>query len=214
MHLDESGDEAAGEGSCHMRKAASPKSTTPKTASLENEVKRAVRTIKDFPQKGIAFKDLMPILAEPKLFRAVCDHIADVISHSGATALMVPEARGFLFGSCIAYKLGLPLIPARKAGKLPPPVISMMYELEYGSAEINIPANSVHSEMKVCIFDDLLASGGTAGAMARLIEDQGATVVCFAFIFELSKLSGRHAIQKNGNLGSRHAQIKVLSQLD
>ena len=159
-----------------------------------NHLRSAIRDIPDFPKPGILFRDITPILADAGLYReaiaAFCRHCRAV----GAERIAGIDARGFLFGATVAYEIGLGFVPVRKKGKLPFSTLSQSYDLEYGSSEIEIHTDAFRPGEKVALIDDLLATGGTAGAAIRLIHSAGAQVVLAAFLIELAALGGRQAL--------------------
>ncbi|HCE46393.1 MAG TPA: adenine phosphoribosyltransferase [Lentisphaeria bacterium] len=154
-------------------------------------IRQAIRDVKDFPQKGIVFKDITPVLKSEKLFKEVVDIIAGRYEKKKPDYLAAIESRGFIFGSAIAYKLGCGIIPVRKKGKLPYKTIEESYALEYGTATIELHEDAIRKGDEVVIIDDLLATGGTAGAAARLIERLGGKVTGLEFVIELAFLKGR-----------------------
>lgn len=169
--------------------------------SLEQRIKDTVRDIPDFPEPGILFKDITPIMLDAQLCRDITKHLANEYKALGVTAIAGVESRGFLFGSSIAMEMGVPFVLIRKKGKLPYKTISYAYDLEYGSAEIEMHVDAVKSSDRVMIHDDLLATGGTAGAAAELIKKAGAKVEGFSFIIELSFLKGRDKLSRySGNI--------------
>lgn len=155
-----------------------------------------IRDIPDFPKPGIIFKDITPLVKDPATLRLAVHQLLHPFLGREITAVAGMEARGFIFGSLIAWELGIPFIPLRKPGKLPYDVQSVSYDLEYGSAELEVHIDAVDSSDKVLLIDDLLATGGTAKASCDLIEKLGATVVACAFVVELDFLQGR---EKLGN---------------
>ena len=150
--------------------------------------------IPDYPEPGVVFKDITPLYDDPEALRAVVDSIADHFANVGITKVVGAEARGFLVGAPVAYRLGCGFVPARKPGKLPREVFSQSYSLEYGTDEIQIHRDALTPEDRVLVVDDLVATGGTAIACAQLIEQSGAAVAGFAFILELSFLNPRPLI--------------------
>ncbi|GAC57355.1 adenine phosphoribosyltransferase [Gordonia hirsuta DSM 44140 = NBRC 16056] len=157
-----------------------------------------VRLVDDFPSPGIAFKDLTPVLADPEGLAAVVSAMAHYCA--GADYIAGIDARGFLLGGAIARELNIGVIAVRKGGKLPPPVIGVDYELEYGSARLEVPATGLAlAGTQVAIVDDVLATGGTLAAAARLFTEAGAHVQGLAVIMELAGLGGRAALA--GGLG-------------
>jgi adenine phosphoribosyltransferase len=155
------------------------------------QIQSAIRTIPDFPQPGILFRDITPVLADADLFRQVIDLLADKTVNFGAEKVVGIDARGFLFGAAVAYKLGLGFVPIRKKGKLPFKTIRYAYALEYGKADMEIHVDAVRPEEKVVLVDDLLATGGTAAAAAHLVQQLGAKVEAALFFIELADLDGR-----------------------
>jgi len=150
--------------------------------------------IPDYPKPGVVFKDVTPVFADPAGFAAIVDDIAGHFAHLGATKVVGAEARGFMVGSSVAYRLGAGFVPARKPGKLPREVYSEDFELEYGTDSLQIHVDGIQPGEKVLIVDDLAATGGTAVAMAKLVEQAGAQVVGFGFFMELAFLNPRETI--------------------
>lgn len=150
-----------------------------------------VRNVPDFPQKGILFKDITTLLADPKATAIVIDALTERFIGQGIDAIVGIESRGFIFGGALAARLNTSFIPVRKPGKLPASVDRVSYTLEYGTAELEMHKNSLREGAKVVIVDDLLATGGTAAAAAQLVRNQGAQVAAFAFVIELSFLDGK-----------------------
>lgn len=163
--------------------------------SSDLNLKDWIRDIPDFPKKGILFRDLTPLLAHPPAFRSAVEQLTDAYRDRSIDAVAAIDARGFLFGAPVALALDLPLIPLRKANKLPPETVGVDYALEYGKARIEMIAGAIVPGQRVLIVDDLLATGGTAGAAVRLIEGRGAVAAGAAFIVELSFLNGRAALR-------------------
>jgi adenine phosphoribosyltransferase len=156
-----------------------------------SKLKAAVRDVPDFPKPGILFKDITPILADPELFRAAVDLFAERHRGKGIRKVAVIDARGFLFGSALAYQLGAGVVPIRKKGKLPFKTIEATYDLEYGSATLTVHVDAFAPGEPVLLVDDLLATGGTAAASASLIERAGGKVAEIDFLIELGFLKGR-----------------------
>jgi adenine phosphoribosyltransferase len=155
-----------------------------------------IRDIPDFPKPGIIFKDITPLVKDPAAIRlAVHQLIHPFIGRNTFTAVAGMEARGFIFGSLVAWELGIPFIPLRKPGKLPYDVQSVSYDLEYGSATLEAHIDSFDKNDSVLIIDDLLATGGTAKASCELVEKLGATVEACAFVIELDFLKGREQLE-------------------
>lgn len=162
---------------------------------MDEALKRYIREIPDFPKLGIVFRDITPALLEPKAFKEICDDLYERYRDRAIDKIAAVESRGFIFGSVIAYKMGIGFVPMRKPGKLPWKTIIERYSLEYGEAAIEMHIDAVRKGDRVLILDDLLATGGTAAAAARLVERQGATVEELAFLIELSDLKGRDNLE-------------------
>ena len=160
------------------------------TRQLERKIKQAVREVPDFPRPGITFKDVTPLFYDQQLCNAVADRFIEQLSQK-PDAVVGIESRGFLFGFLVANRLGVPFVLVRKAGKLPFRTLSTEYKLEYGTSQIEIHEDALQAGWKVLIHDDLLATGGTAEATARLVKRCGAEVAGFNFIVELGFLKGR-----------------------
>lgn len=152
--------------------------------------------IPDYPEPGVIFKDITPLLADPQGLSAAIDQISDHFMKAGITKVVGAEARGFLVGAPVAYRLGAGFVPARKPGKLPREVFSESYALEYGTEELQMHKDAMGPDDRVLIVDDLVATGGTAVATAHLTEQTGAKVVGFSFILELAYLHPRDIIAK------------------
>jgi adenine phosphoribosyltransferase len=161
---------------------------------IEQRLKNAIRDVADFPKPGIMFKDITPILADNKLCDDIVDETAKRLEGIKIDAIAGIESRGFLFGFLLAQKLRVPFIPVRKAGKLPYQTISYSYNLEYGTATIEVHTDALKAGDNILIHDDLLATGGTAIAAAELVKQLGGTVAGYSFIVELDFLSGRDAL--------------------
>ncbi|MEX2015330.1 MAG: adenine phosphoribosyltransferase [Candidatus Hydrogenedentales bacterium] len=157
-------------------------------------LEQVIRNIPDFPQPGIQFKDITTLLLNPEAFRFVIDTWAERYGARKLDAIIGADARGFIFGSALAYKLGLPLVLVRKLGKLPGKTIQEEFELEYGTATFEIHSDALQKGDRVLLVDDLLATGGTMYAMVRLAERLGATVDEIAFVVELPPLKGRERL--------------------
>lgn len=155
------------------------------------DLKAAIRDVPDFPHPGILFKDITPILQNPDCFRFAMDLFAEQFAGRGVTKVAAVDARGFFFGGVLCERLGLGLIPIRKAGKLPYKTYEISYELEYGAATLAIHQDAFEAGDRVVLIDDLLATGGTAAASAALIEKAGGELVQVQFLIELAFLQGR-----------------------
>ena len=150
-----------------------------------------IRDIPDFPEPGIVFKDITPLLSSPSAFAAAVDALAEPYVDDGVTQVVGIEARGFIFAAPIAFRIGAGFIPIRKAGKLPYDINHQEYELEYGTDRIEVHSDALHEGDRVLIVDDVLATGGTGAASVDLVESLGADVVGFAVLVELGFLGGR-----------------------
>jgi len=161
-----------------------------------SNLRDAIRTVPDFPQEGIMFRDITPVLSDPGLMSGITEHFANHLEGLGwrPEAVIGPEARGFIFGPLLAGHLGIPFVPIRKPGKLPADTIRAEYSLEYGSNTLEMHTDALHSGQKVVIVDDLLATGGTVGACAELCAAQGAEIVGSLFVIELSGLGARETL--------------------
>lgn len=154
-----------------------------------------ITSIPDFPQEGVIFRDISSLLCHPEALQASVDQMVEVAKAYGAEAIAGMESRGFLFGMPVAYAMGLPFILVRKAGKLPRETYRESYDLEYGSATLEIHKDDLKPGTKVVLVDDLIATGGTAKAAAKLMEKAGAEVAGFVFLIELKDLGGGQALQ-------------------
>ncbi len=161
---------------------------------MKDKLKAAIRDIPDFPKPGITFKDITPVLSDPKLFGAAVDIFTERARATGATKIAAIDARGFLFGAVVADRLNLGLIPIRKKGKLPYKTYEESYDLEYGSATIEVHQDAFEKGEKVLLIDDLLATGGTAAAAIKLIEQAGGVIAEIDFLVDLTFLKGREKL--------------------
>ena len=157
---------------------------------LIDKVKSAIRDVDGYPRPGIVFKDITPVLSDPVLVKEIIQYMVQAYSDKKIDAIAAVEARGFILGSILAHELGCSFIPVRKAGKLPFHKRSQHYDLEYGSAAIEIHTDAVKAGSRVLIHDDLLATGGTACAAGHLIKSFGAEIAGFCFLINLSFLPG------------------------
>src|SRR5881409_3428519 len=160
-------------------------------ADILEKLRTAVRDVPDFPKKGIMFKDITPVLSDPGLFRASIDLFLERCRGKEVDKIVGIDARGFLFGSAVAYELGLGFVPIRKRGKLPYTTDTAKYSLEYGEAEMEMHTDGVTSGERVVLVDDLLATGGTSAAAAVLIRKAGGDLLEAQFLIELQFLDGR-----------------------
>jgi adenine phosphoribosyltransferase len=160
------------------------------------QIKACIRNIPDFPKPGIQFKDITPLVKDPAMLRLAVQELILPFRDQELTAVAGMEARGFIFGSLAAIELNIGFVPLRKPGKLPYDVQSISYELEYGSAELEIHIDAVADGDRVILIDDLIATGGTAAASCQLIEQLGASVIGCAFVVELDALKGRDKLSR------------------
>jgi adenine phosphoribosyltransferase len=163
--------------------------------TLPADLRGLIRDIPDFPKPGIVFKDITPLLLDPHAIDTAVEGIAEWAAPRGVDFVVAAEARGFILGAAIARELGAGFVPARKPGKLPAEVVTSEYILEYGIDALELHADALAHGARVLIHDDLLATGGTARALAELVERLGATVVGCAFLVELAFLDGRRRLE-------------------
>ncbi len=159
-----------------------------------DDLKRMIRDVPDFPKKGVIFKDITTLLSNAKAFATAIDLIGDRYIDKKVDLVVAAEARGFVFGSALAYKLNAGIIMIRKTGKLPYRTVKTLYELEYGTDELEIHEDAVSSGNRVLVVDDLLATGGTALAAADLVTRLEGEIVGFAFLVELTFLKGKERL--------------------
>ncbi|MCB0478857.1 MAG: adenine phosphoribosyltransferase [Crocinitomicaceae bacterium] len=162
--------------------------------SLEERINDLVREVPNFPKEGINFKDITPLFCNPEESKNIIKHFANQLREQNVDVIAGIESRGFLYGFPLALELNIPFVLIRKKGKLPPETISVAYDLEYGSAEIEIIKDAVKAGQNVHIHDDLLATGGTAAAAGDLIRKCGAEVQGFSFLAELTFLNGKDSL--------------------
>jgi len=160
---------------------------------------KVIRTIPDFPKNGISFKDITPLLLDSSLTNDIIDEFIRRLEDIEVDAIVGVESRGFLFGFLLANKMGIPFIPIRKVGKLPGETLQYKYDLEYGSAEVEIHKNDVQKGWNILIHDDLLATGGTASAAAELVLQLGCNISAFTFVVNLDFLNGKEEIEEYTN---------------
>ncbi len=157
-------------------------------------LERYIRTIPDWPKKGILFRDITPLLADPKAFAAAIDALCADFVEQGIEVVVAVEARGFIFGAAVARKLGVGFVPIRKKGKLPFKTESVSYNLEYGTDTLEVHSDAIDKGAKVLMVDDLLATGGTMAAACKLIEEIGGQIAAIVFLIELGELAGREKL--------------------
>lgn len=160
----------------------------------ENYLKEIIRDVPDFPKEGIIFKDITPVLQNADAFRFVVDKLYDEFKDKKIDYIVGIESRGFIFSPALAYKMNIGFIPVRKKGKLPADTEEVAYDLEYGQAVLEIHRDALPAGSKVAVVDDLLATGGTARATAKLVEKLGGKVEKMAFLVELLFLNGKKAL--------------------
>lgn len=159
------------------------------------DLKKYIADIPDFPEEGIIFRDVTPLLADKTAYQESIDLLVEFAKDKNVDVIVGPEARGFLFGCPVAVKLNAGFVPVRKPGKLPRETVSKKYDLEYGSNEIFMHKDSIQKGQNVLVVDDLLATGGTVNAAVSLIEEMGGNVVGIAFLIELEALKGRELLK-------------------
>lgn len=157
-------------------------------------IEERIRIIPDFPIPGIQFRDITPVLSDPRAMGACIEALAQPFREAGITAVAGMEARGFIFGSLVASALDVGFVPLRKPGKLPAEVVRVDYALEYGQAGLEVHRDALSTSSRVLVVDDLLATGGTARAACELLGQLGASVIACAFLIELSALGGRERL--------------------
>ena len=167
---------------------------------LEEQMKQSIRDVLDYPKPGILFKDITPLMSNPKLFRDITAEMISRLEGIHIDAIAAVEARGFIFGSVLAHELGCPFIPVRKAGKLPYKTKSVEYSLEYGSAAIEMHEDAIEPGWRVLVHDDVLATGGTAAAAGELVRRFDAELVGFSFLINLSFLPGKEMLTRQFGL--------------
>jgi adenine phosphoribosyltransferase len=167
----------------------------PKTIVTPKEIEQAIRNVPDFPKPGIQFKDITPVLADPRLFAGVIDLLTDGFKPGSVDAVVGIDARGFIFAAAVAMKLRAGFVPVRKKGKLPYKTHEQDYALEYGSATVAMHVDALKPGARVLLIDDLLATGGTAAASAALIKKLGAQILEVTFLIELKFLNGREKLK-------------------
>ncbi len=161
-------------------------------------IKESIATVPDYPKPGIMFRDVTTLLAHPEAFKASIDALVEAYKNHGFTKIIGTESRGFIFGAPLSYALGIPFIPVRKPGKLPRAVISQSYQLEYGEDTLELHADAIVEGDKVLLVDDLLATGGTIEATAKLVKRLGGEATDAAFVISLPELGGEQRIADLG----------------
>lgn len=159
------------------------------------DFKENIRIIEGFPKEGISFKDVTTLLNNGEAFKNAVDEVVNYLKDKNIDIIVGPEARGFLFGTPVAYALGAGFVPVRKKGKLPCETVSVDYDLEYGTDTLQMHKDAIKPGQRVAIVDDLLATGGTIGSVIKLIEELGGEVVSADFIIELTELKGREKLK-------------------
>ena len=163
---------------------------------ISNKLDKAIREVPDFPKPGINFKDITTILLDPELSTEIIDAFIERLKGKKIDAIVGVESRGFLFGLMLANKMGIPFVPIRKVGKLPGETLKFKYDLEYGSAEVEVHKSDIQKGWNVVVHDDLLATGGTACAASELMQQLGANVAAFAFLISLDFLNGNKRLER------------------
>jgi len=159
------------------------------------DLKEKIRVIEDFPKKGISFKDITTVLKDGEGFKYIIDKIVEKVKDKEIDLVVGPEARGFVLGAPVAYALGVGFVPVRKPGKLPADTLRYEYSLEYGNDALEIHKDAIIPGQRVLIVDDLLATGGTISAVAKLVEELGGVVASMGFVVELTGLKGREKLK-------------------
>ncbi len=162
---------------------------------VEEYLKGKIRDIPDWPEKGIIFRDITTLLKDAEAFQRAIDALYEKVKDFDFDVIVAVESRGFIFGATLAYKMGKGFVPVRKPGKLPYKTVSQSYQLEYGTDEIHMHVDAVEKGTKVLVVDDLIATGGSALATAKLVEKLGGQVSAFAFLIELTFLKGREKLE-------------------
>lgn len=160
-----------------------------------SDIKNSIRNIPNHPKPGVQFKDITTAMKQPKVLKEIIDTLAARYNDAQIDYVVGIEARGFIFGAALAYKLGCGFVPVRKPGKLPAQTLAEEYALEYGTDKLEIHCDALKKGDRVLIVDDLIAIGGTAEAAAKLVQKLGAEIVAFAFVIELNELSGREKLE-------------------
>jgi adenine phosphoribosyltransferase len=159
-----------------------------------DDIKALIRDVPDFPKPGIVFKDITPLLSDPGAFASIIEYLAGRARAYAPDGILAIESRGFIFGAALADRAGLPMHLVRKRGKLPRETVSVEYALEYGSDHVEVHADAIEKGGRYLIVDDVIATGGTAAAVAKLVGQQGGTVAVCLFVLELTFLDGRRQL--------------------
>ena len=162
------------------------------------DLRKLIRDIPDYPKEGILFFDITPLLGDPAGFRQAIDLLAERFADSKATKIVAAEARGFIFGAALAYKMGIGFVPVRKPGKLPYKTKSISYDLEYGSDTLCMHEDALLRGENVLVIDDLLATGGTLSGVIQLVEEFGANIAGIGVVIELAFLNGKEQLRSYG----------------
>ena len=165
-----------------------------------NKIKAKIRDVENFPKEGITFKDITPLLLDPESSHNTLDYLVEPWVEHNIDAIAAVESRGFIFGMMMAHRLNVPFIPVRKVGKLPSNTVQYAYDLEYGQAVIEMHDDAIRKGANVLIHDDVLATGGTAGAAAELVKLLDGQVAGFSFVIDLTFLNGAAVLQKYNKL--------------
>ncbi|MCL8212672.1 adenine phosphoribosyltransferase [Mesoplasma whartonense] len=160
------------------------------------DLKKYITDVPDFPSPGVVFKDITPLLNHPSAFKAAIDEMAKFVQEQQATAIVAPEARGFVFASAVAYLTNTKFVLVRKPGKLPRAVEQIEYTLEYGTSKVEMQKGDLTTYDRVVIIDDILATGGTIDAIVELVESQGSTIVGIEFLADITKLHDQELNKK------------------
>ncbi|MET0147406.1 MAG: adenine phosphoribosyltransferase [Ilumatobacteraceae bacterium] len=163
-------------------------------AAVDGWLRALVRDVRDFPERGVTFRDMTPLLGNAEAFHRAVDELAERFADAEIDRVVGIEARGFILAAPVAYTLGASFVPVRKAGKLPWAVVREEYQLEYGADKLEIHRDAIHPDERILIVDDVLATGGTSAATARLVDELGGSVVGIGILIELSELGGRAAL--------------------
>jgi adenine phosphoribosyltransferase len=163
---------------------------------ISDKLDKAIREVPNFPKQGINFKDITTLLLNPELSTEIVDAFIERLKGKKIDAIVGVESRGFLFGFLLANKMKIPFVPIRKVGKLPGETLKFKYDLEYGSAEMEVHKSDIKEGWNIVVHDDLLATGGTACAASELIQQLGAKVAAFAFVISLDYLKGNEKLEK------------------